>query len=119
MVRNFLVTLAPMVFLLWFGCANTQIIARADGSYMVHSTSSSESYALKGAVNDAEAHCAKQGKRFAMINQRTQYQGMDKTAKGVIGAVGALTRKDSDYYSQRNSMDTAEDYKVELDFVCK
>ncbi|MCB0406310.1 MAG: hypothetical protein KDD51_16130 [Bdellovibrionales bacterium] len=113
------VLLAPVLFLAWIGCANTQIIAKADGSYMVHSTSSSESYALKGAVKDAEAHCATLGKRFAMIDQRTQYQGMDKTAKGVIGAVGALTRSDTDYYSHRNSMDSAEDYKVELDFVCK
>ncbi|MEZ4751415.1 MAG: hypothetical protein R3B54_12590 [Bdellovibrionota bacterium] len=119
MVRNFAVRSVPVLFLVWIGCANTQIIAKADGSYLAHSTSSSESYAMKGAVNDAEAHCAKLGKRFAMIDQRTHYQGMDKTAKGVIGAVGVLTRPDSDYHMHQNSMDTAEDYKVELNFVCK
>lgn len=105
------------------GCASTQVIALADGNYMVHATSASESYAMKGAVSEGEKYCAAMGKRFAMIDHTAKYQGMDKTAKGVLGAVSVLTnpnQQNAGYgYGSRHSMDSAEDYKVEMNFACK
>lgn len=102
-------------------CATTRIMPHADGSYIMIANSSSEGHAYDAAIKDAEKHCAKQGKKFVVLNQDSRYQGMDKNAKAIIGVIGTVANNNQNKYGQPNSYDqsTQDDYKVEIKFKCQ
>lgn len=102
-------------------CASTRIIPKEDGSYLMVATSHSDGAAYDAALEKANEHCAKMGKQFAMVDTNSKYQGVDKTAKAVVGAVGQIIRpNNTPQYGHPTATDsTADDYKVEMNFRCK
>jgi len=104
---------AVFMVLVLAGCASTTVFENEDGSYSLVTTSSSESYAVSEAKEDAEEKCQKLGKKFVLVDKKTTYQGADKTAKAVVGAVGVMTGKGYHDGSRH------DDYKVEMKFKCK
>jgi len=96
-------------------CASTRILPKDDGTYLVVGNSESESRAFDAALDDAKDLCQKRGRRFRMIHQKAEYKGMDKTAKGVVNALGMVTGNGSDSYYATHSHD---DNRVEIHFRC-
>jgi hypothetical protein len=91
--------------------ARTQIIPRQNG-LLVLGHSSSESCAFQECQKAAEEYCQARGRGFVMIKHSSKYQGMDRTAAGVLNAAGALTG--TTIHTQ-----TGEDYKVTMAFKCR
>lgn len=101
------------VIVLLSGCcsARTQILPRAR-DILVLGHSSSEACAFEECQKRAEDYCAQRGKRFVLLRHESQYQGMDRTMKGVMEGAGALMNKPV-------WTDSAEDYKVSMSFKCR
>lgn len=96
-------------------CSHTKIVAMEDGSYLALSHSASEHRAYDSALDDAKDECHSKGRKFALISQKSQYQGMDRTAKGVLNAVAFATHK----YDATYGTSSSDDYRVELHFRCQ
>ena len=109
------------------GCstAKTHIIARESGDYVVIANSPSESHAYDGAINDATDYCKTQGKRFVMVTEKSEYKGMDKTAKAALNVAGAMldagskTSRRSARQSNYGTTSSYDDNKVTIVFKCK
>jgi hypothetical protein len=95
------------------GCcsARTQILPKENG-FLALAHSDSESCAFEECQKKAEEHCRARGKRFVLVKHDSNYQGMNKTAKGIMGGIGAA----SGTYIPTS---TSEDYKVSMTFKCK
>jgi hypothetical protein len=95
--------------------AKTRIFPREGGDYLLVASSYSESAAYDAAVEDGTEYCRKQGKTFVMVDEKSEYKGMDKDAKVAIGVAGAVLGQPQVSQSTR-SMD---DNKVSVSFRCK
>lgn len=91
--------------------AKVSIMRQEGGKFLAVSSSSAEALAYDGAKARAEEQCFKQGKDFVVVNEESKYQGADKTASGIAGAVSGLFGKSSNSGS-------LDDYKVKLTFKC-
>jgi hypothetical protein len=100
------------------GCAHTNIIPYANGDFLMVASSASEAVAYDQALEQSQEYCGRLGRRFGLIGQRTQYQGMDKTARGVIAAVDMLTFNRHGRMYGMTPTASSNDYKVELTFRC-
>ena len=103
-------------------CASTHIFPMEDGSYLISANSASESVAQDQAYQKAYEYCASQGRQFVLIGKNSQYQGVDKNAKAVIGAVGYfMAPRRHGYYGYGMPYSTAshDDYRVEMQFRCR
>jgi hypothetical protein len=107
---------AIVVGLVLVGCASTRILPKDDGTYLIVANSASESRAYDAALDDAKEHCEKQGRQFTMIAQKAKYNGMDKTAKGIVNVFGAVTGNHAETYSATHSHD---DNRVQIHFRCR
>ena len=79
-----------LVALVMVGCAHTNILPYANGDFLMVATSANESVAYDEAIKQSQEYCSSQNRRFALVQHQTQYQGMDKTARGVIGALAQV-----------------------------
>ncbi|OFZ18617.1 MAG: hypothetical protein A2X94_01620 [Bdellovibrionales bacterium GWB1_55_8] len=107
------------------GCASatTRIFPKENGDYMIVSSSYSESSAYDGALDDATDHCTKQGRAFVMVDEKSEYKGMDKDAKAAVSVAsaifGAATKDHGTQYQMRNATQSRDDNKVTMTFKCK
>lgn len=102
------------VVVLVTGCctARTNLLPQGPNEASIISTSSSSDCCLKKAKEEAEEYCTKKGKTLAVVDEKTDYQGADKSVKAAIGVVGVLTGKHA-------HADSAEDYRTTLKFKCQ
>lgn len=107
-----------LVALVMVGCAHTNILPYANGDFLMVATSAHESVAYDEAIKQSQEYCSSQNRRFALVQHQTQYQGMDKTARGVIGALDFLTAGPRRPYGYGMSTASSNDYKVEMTFRC-
>lgn len=91
--------------------AKVSVMRQEGGKYLAVSSSSAEALAYDGAKARAEEQCFKEGKDFIVLNEESKYQGADKTASGIAGAVSGLFGKSSDNAS-------IDDYRVKVSFKC-
>lgn len=111
------VVFAWAVFIMMVGCGSKQIAAKVNvmkqegGSVLAVSSSTTEAIAYDGAKAKAEEFCFKQGKDFVVVKEEATYQGGDKTAAGIAGAVGGL-------FGKNTSNSKIDDYKVKMVFKC-
>jgi hypothetical protein len=103
--------LVSMILLSGCCSARTQILPKENG-FLALAHSDSESCAFEECQKKAEDYCTARGKRFVLVKNESNYQGMDKTAKGIMGGIGAV----SGAYIPTS---TSEDYKVSMTFKCK
>jgi len=122
--------LSGILLLMLAGCAtaNTRIFPKEDGSNVIVSSSVTESHALDGALDDAKNYCDKRNQKFIMIDQKSEYQGMNKDVKAGVGIAGAVLDglssaghvngypTSAGAYSATHSMD---DNKVTMTFKCQ
>jgi len=98
------------------GCATakTRILPRQDGAQVIIAQSYSEADAYDAALRDATEHCKKSGQRFVIVEERTQYQGIDKNAKAGMRLVGSLLGQPATV----GTMSSVDDNKVTVTFRC-
>jgi hypothetical protein len=101
------------------GCAHTKtvnakvnVMKQSGGTVLAVSSSSAEGIAYDGAKVKAEEYCFKQKKDFVVVKEESAYQGGDKTAAGIAGAVGGL-------FGKKTSNANLDDYKVKMIFKCE
>lgn len=92
--------------------ARVNIMSKGKGQALAIANSQSESCAFEKAQEKAVDYCKKRRKRFILISEKSNYQGMDKTTKGVVSGIGAAVGKSV-------SLDSNEDYRVKLKFHCR
>ncbi len=97
-------------------CSSTRIFPQEDGSYLMVATSSSDSRAHDAALEKSTEHCQTMGKSFVLVKNNSTYQGVDKNAKMVVGAINAFARPKNGHINDGSNSD---DYKVEIVFRCK
>lgn len=102
-----------LILLVLTGCASTTVLPREDGSYSLVASSYSADSAISAAQDDAIEHCRRLGKSMVVVRYESRYNGADKNAKAVIGAVGVMTGR---YYGDGSRMD---DNQVEMHFKCQ
>ena len=114
MMRTLNLNLSLLVVLsVWIsGCciAKTTLLPQGDQATII-ATSEDGSCCVRRALEKAEAHCKAQGGSLNVVSEDTQYQGVNKKAKAVVGMISAVTGADA-------SLDTDEDYRTELKFNC-
>lgn len=92
--------------------AKVNILKKEGGQAIAVSNSFEEGIAWEGAKMRAEEHCFRNGKKdFIVVDESSNYQGEDKTTKGVAGVVGAI-------FKGGKSDKQMDDYKVKLTFKC-
>ena len=92
--------------------AKVNIMKKEGGQAIAVSNSFEEGVAWEGAKARAEEHCFRAGnKDFVVVDEASNYQGEDKTAKGVGAVVGAI-------FKSGGSSKKMDDYKVKLTFKC-
>ena len=104
---------ASAVFLQGCCSARTNLLPKGSSEAVIVSTSSSADCCLKKAKEEAEEYCKSKSKSLAVIDEKTDYQGADKTAKAAISAVKLFTG------SGIHPTDGAEDYRTTLKFKCE
>ena len=92
--------------------AKVSLMKQTGGNVLVVSSSGTEALAYDGAKVKAEEYCFKQKKDFAMVKEESAYQGGDKTAAGIAGAVGS-------FFGKGSSSSKLDDYKVKMVFKCE
>lgn len=104
---------------IFISCAHTKtinakvsVMKQAGGNVLAVSSSSTEAIAYDGAKVKAEEYCYKQRKDFVVVKEESAYQGGDKTAAGIAGAVGGL-------FGKKSSSGNLDDYKVKMVFKCE
>lgn len=99
---------------LGYGCctANTRLLPKGRLKADVIATSDGQSCAYEKAQEKAEKWCQNKGRSMIVVNDSSSYQGMDKTAKGVIEGAGAMMGKGV-------YLGSGQDYKVRLKIKCR
>jgi hypothetical protein len=102
------------MMVLMYACCTAQVnmFPGEGGQVTCISKSSSESCAFEKAKEKADEYCKNRGKNFVFISEESGYQGMDKTAKGMIKGVSQVA-------GAPVFLDESEDYKVKMQFRCK
>lgn len=114
-----------LLLLVLVSCASTEIFEKADGNYSLIAHSFSESYAFSAAKEDGQKHCQALGKKFALVDQKTRYQGLDKNVKAGLGIVNSVIQLHTNNSNNSNNSNTygdgssGDDYRVEITFTCK
>jgi|688.fasta_scaffold1746989_2 hypothetical protein len=116
MLRNFACAgLLLLVTTTFAGCSNfrAKVARKAGDKFIVLATSNDEADAMNGAHETAKEHCTERGgKKAVVLKEKSEYQGPDKTVRGVANLVGALA-------GTQTTMNNHEDYKVKLLFKCQ
>jgi len=96
------------------GCcqAKTNLLSKGGDAMEVISVSASSDCCVKKAKEVADEHCKLKGKLAVVTDEKTDYQGADKTVKAAVGLVGALAGK-------RVQSDDSEDYRTNMKFKCQ
>lgn len=107
------------------GCSTvkTRVFPKSDGSFQMVATSyNSESDALDGALEKGNEYCQQRGKAFVMTDQKSEYNGMDKNMKGVIGVADTLLSSAAGpgrhHHSLYGATHNQDDHKVTMNFKC-
>lgn len=104
----------PLVSALYLSsCANTTVFPEGDNKFKLVATSSEEHYAENAAIKKATEYCQKQGKQVNVLSHKSEYQGVDKSQKAVIGLASSLLTDGP------NPASSDDDYRVEVRFACK
>ena len=93
--------------------ARVNLLPKGPDEAVIISSSSSGDCCLKKAKEGAEEHCKSKNKSLFVIDEKTDYQGADKTAKAALGAVALFAGQGM------HSSDSAEDYRTTLKFKCQ
>jgi hypothetical protein len=95
------------------GCcsANAKILPKGKNTALIISSSSDEDCCYEKANEKAAEYCKRQGKSYIVVNDESNYKGMDKTAKGVLEGAGAVMG--SPVYLSRS-----DDYRVRMTIKC-
>lgn len=94
-------------------CANTTVFPEGDNKFKLVATSSEERYAENAAIKKATEYCQKQGKQVVVLSHKSEYQGVDKSQKAIIGLASSLLTDSG------NPASSEDDYRVEVRFACK
>ncbi len=111
-------TLFALVTLTACSTAKTRIFPKEGGNYMMVASGPSESDAFDESLKRSQEHCEKMGKHFVMVDQKSEYQGADKTAKTVAGVATALFASGGPTHTTGRG-DTNDDYKITMNFKCQ
>lgn len=86
--------------------------------YKIIVRSSTESIAYDKALDDIKEYCNTKGVTYEVIEDKAEYQGIEKGAKAMIGTSDALSREMSDL-PRSESLDRKDDNRVAITFRCK
>jgi hypothetical protein len=90
----------------------THVLPLADGTNLIIIHADSETSAYQNAISDAQTYCESKHRQFVVIDRKVTYQGMDKSGKAIVDAVGIFT-------GTRVTTSKADDYRLELGFKCQ
>jgi hypothetical protein len=96
------------LLLVGMGCATTRIYPVEGGTYRLVANSAYESTARNKALSQIQEHCDKQHQGFEIINENTEYSGVNRELKAVAGILG-----------EGYKIDRHDDYRVTMSFRCK
>ncbi len=111
-------TLFALVTLTACSTAKTRIFPKEGGNYMMVASGPSESDAFDESLKRSQEHCEKMGKHFVMVDQKSEYQGADKTTKAVASVANTLLSGGNHTYTVGQG-NTNDDYKITMNFKCQ
>lgn len=102
------------ILLLVSGCctARVNILTKENNMATAIATDDDQSCCIESAAKKAEEYCKKRGKDMIVVDEKTDYSGMDQNTKGVIRGVGMVTG--THVYTG-----SGQDYRTTLNFKCK